>query len=285
MIDIVAASEERKRGVMQAVHELAAKLRLEVSPRILKDSNNTIVHLAPLPLVAKVGTSYFRGASLEALDRELDVTRHLAPKQAPIILPSRDVPAGPHRAAGLIVTLWQFYEDLGAPEDERAFGPLLARVHEALLDYSDPLPPFTIELDDVERILQDRARLRRLGDHDHACLRTVHQEVQTQISSMALEHRPLPGSPHSGNWLNTPQGLLLLDFETACRGPVEWDLSAMGDEALQAFGPIDQELLGLVRRMRSLCVAVKCWIDPERAPEVGEAAGVHLRRLRGQPLD
>src|SRR5437667_11885153 len=102
---MVAASEERKRRVMQAVRELAAKLRLEVSPHILKDSNNTIVHLAPLPLVAKVGTSTFRDASLEDLERELEVARHLASKHAPIVFPSRDVLAGPHRAPGLIVTL------------------------------------------------------------------------------------------------------------------------------------------------------------------------------------
>lgn len=286
MVDIVAAFEERQRRVMQAVHELAANLKLEVAPRIQKDSNNTIVHLAPFPLVAKVGTSHFRDASLEALDRELEVARHLASKHAPVILPSHDVPAGPHRAAGLIVTLWQFYEDLGAPEDDGAFGPHLARVHQALLGYPGPLPRFTIELDDVGRILQDRSRLSRLGDHDHAFLRTVHQEVQTRVSSITWEPRPLHGSPHSGNWLNTPQGLLLLDdFETACRGPVEWDLSAMGRRALDVFGPIDAELLAFLRRMRSLCVAVKCWIDPGRAPEVAEAAVVHLRLLRGEALD
>lgn len=59
----------------------------------------------------------------------------------------------------------------------------------------------------------------------------------------------------------------------------------MGDDALSAFGRIDRDLLVLLRRMRSLCVAVKCWIDPGRAPEVGEAATVHLRLLRGEPLD
>jgi len=113
MIEIMTAVEDRERRVMQAVHELTGRLRLEVSPRILKDSNNTIVHLAPLRLVAKVATSHFRDASLEALDRELDVARHLATKNAPIVHPSAGVPPGPHQAAGLVVTLWRFYEDLG----------------------------------------------------------------------------------------------------------------------------------------------------------------------------
>jgi len=127
--------------------------------------------------------------------------------------------------------------------------------------------------------------LSRLGDHDQVFLRTVHQEVQTRISSIPWRPRRLHGSPHSGNWLNTTQGLLLLDFETACRGPVEWDLSAMGHEAIGAFGPIDWQLLALLRRMQSMCVAVKCWLDPDRAPEVAEAALVHMRLLRGEALD
>ncbi len=270
---------------MKAVHELASTLGLEVSPRILKDSNNTIVNLAPLPLVAKVGTSHFRDASLEALDRELDVARHLASKGAPIVFPSADVPPGPHRCADLIVTLWQHYEDRGPPQDDGAFGPLLARVHEQLLDYPGSLPPFMVELEDVGRILRDRTRLGRLRDEDYAFLRAIYEEIRSRVSSIPSDGQPLHGSPHSGNWLNTPAGLLLLDFETACRGPVEWDLSAMGDDALDAFGRIDLDLLVLLRQMRSVCVAVKCWIDPGRAPEVGEAATVHLRLLRGEPLD
>ncbi len=256
-----------------------------VSPRILKDSNNTIVHLDPLALVAKVGTSHFRDASLEALDRELDVARHLASKEAPIVNPSADVPAGPHRAENLTVTLWQFYEDQGSPGDDTLFGPLLARIHDALLDYQGALPAFTAELEDVGRILLDRSRLPRLRDEDHAFLLRTHEELQPVVSSAPWVSRPIHGSPHTGNWLKGPAGLLLLDFETACRGPVEWDLSAMGDEAVDAFPHADRELLALLRRMRSLCVAVKCWIDPERAPEVGEAAAVHLRLLRGEPLE
>jgi len=283
--DADISSGARRRSVMETVLGLSSRLGLEVSPRILKDSNNTIVYLSPLPLVAKVGTSHFRDASLEALDRELDVARHLASKGAPIVCPSAETPAGPHRIADLIVTLWQFHEDRGPPDDDGAFGPVLARVHEALLDYPGPLPPFTAELKDVGWILQDRTRLGRLPEEDLRFLRRTHQELESILSVLRTDTRPLHGSPHSGNWLNTSIGLLLLDFETACRGPLEWDLSAMGDEALDAFSRVDRELLGPLRRMRSLCVAVKCWMDPDRTPEVGEAAVVHLRLLRGQPLE
>jgi hypothetical protein len=78
---------------------------------------------------------------------------------------------------------------------------------------------------------------------------------------------------------------LLLDFETACRGPLEWDLAALDDAALTLFPRVDRELILLLRRMRSACVAAKCWTEPTRAPDVFEAAHVHLKLLRGEPLD
>jgi Phosphotransferase enzyme family len=281
---ISTTSQQRVRRVEEAVQELASKLALRASPRILADSNNTIVHLVPEPLVAKVGTSHFRDASLEALDRELTVARHLTSEGAPVVHPSATVPAGPHRAGGLMITLWQYYEHHPFTEGGRLLGPLLARVHDALLDYPGSLPRFTVELEDVGRFLEDRGRLGRLPDEDHAFLVRVHEDLQSTIPATSSRDRPLHGSPHSGNWLGGPAGPLLLDFETACLGPVEWDLSGLGEDAL-AFPHIDRDLLALLRRMRSLCVAVKCWLDPDRAPEVKEAAVVHLRLLRGESVE
>jgi hypothetical protein len=37
--------------------------------------------------------------------------------------------------------------------------------------------------------------------------------------------------------------------------------------------------------MRSVCVAAKCWVEPDRAPELREAARIHLQLLHGDPLD
>jgi hypothetical protein len=50
---------------------------------ILKDWNNTIIRLSPVPIVAKVGTSHFGDARLESLEREVAVAAHLAARGAP----------------------------------------------------------------------------------------------------------------------------------------------------------------------------------------------------------
>ena len=78
---------------------------------------------------------------------------------------------------------------------------------------------------------------------------------------------------------------MLLDFKTACRGPLEWDLAALDEAAVNLFPDLEWGLIVLLRRMRSACVAAKCWTEPTRAPEVFEAAHVHLKLLRDEPLD
>jgi hypothetical protein len=42
----------------------------------------------------------------------------------------------------------------------------------------------------------------------------------------------------------------------------------------------DVALVDQLREARSLCVAAWCWMHPERAPEVKEAAHFHLNVLR-----
>ena len=181
------------------------------------------MHLAPTPVVAKVGTSHFRGVALETLERELAVAGHLARKNAPIVRPTRDVPAGPYEGRGLTLTLWQFYEaqsadSLGAAE----LASRLRSVHESLRDITEPLPTFLVELEDAAGLLSDLERMSALPDADLRFLQEVHASLRSDLVPQALPSQPLHGSPHEGNWLATGSGPLRLDFETACRGPLEW---------------------------------------------------------------
>lgn len=157
-------------------------------------------------------------------------------------------------------------------------------VHETLSDFGAMLPSFMVELDDATRLLAPH-RSPALEPADRRFLLGVVSEVQTTLAALTLPWQPLHGSPHDANWLPTPDGPLLLDFETACVGPIEWDLAALDDEALRFFPDANCELIRTLRRMRSVCVAAKCWVASQRAPELREAAHVHLKLLRGQSLD
>ena len=157
-------------------------------------------------------------------------------------------------------------------------------MHEALTDFDGALPSFTEELEDAEGLLRPY-RSSALAPADRRFLLGVVRELTVALASLDAERRPLHGSPHPANWLQTAAGPLLLDFETACHGPVEWDLAALADETLAFFPNANRDLITTMRRMRSACVAAKCWIAPQRAPELRDAAHVHLKLLRGQKLD
>src|SRR2546428_718330 len=105
--------DDRRRLAIEAGIGVARGLGIAAErPAVRKDSNNTIVHLLPAPIVAKVGTSHFREAKLESLERELAVTAHLATRGAPVIRPTQGVPPGPHHWRNLTLTLWEYAEPL-----------------------------------------------------------------------------------------------------------------------------------------------------------------------------
>ena len=72
------------------------------------------------------------------------------------------------------------------------------------------------------------------GDR-HLLLSTMHTARQ-QIHSHETVEQLLHGEPHSGNLLSTEDGLLFIDFETSCRGPVEFDVAHVPDEVSALSG-------------------------------------------------
>jgi Ser/Thr protein kinase RdoA (MazF antagonist) len=185
----------------------------------------------------------------------------------------------------LKLTLWRYVEPVPCATPSAAeTAAALKVVHEALAEFEGPLPTFITELIDARRLLQPD-RSPALKPADRRFLAGVATDLQASLATLKGEWRPLHGSPHHANWLPSTDGPLLLDFETACRGPLEWDLAALTDEALAFFPGADREAILTMRRMRSVCVAAKCWVAPGRAPEVREAAHVHLKLLRGEEPD
>jgi hypothetical protein len=53
----------------------------------------------------------------------------------------------------------------------------------------------------------------------------------------------LHGEPHPGNVLTTKNGLLFMDLETCCRGPVEFDLAHAPKEVSGHYPGANQDLL------------------------------------------
>ena len=142
------------------------------------------------------------------------------------------------------------------------------------------LPPLARRLDRTEALVADSGTVPALPEDDRRFLATALRDLRRRFEAFGLRERALHGGPHSGNLLRSRDGLRWIDLDTACRGPAEWDLAFLPDAAAPLFPELDDDALEVARLLVSACVAVWCWAQLGRAPEVDEAAHFHLRRLR-----
>ena len=271
--------------VARAVHAARAVARLHGiragEPHLLADCNNTVVRLGGLPLVAKVCDTTRRLSGSEALATELEVARHLVRAGAPLAAPSSELPQKVHHHEEHALTFWRYHEnDREAPAGPLQAGLALKEVHQALDSYRGPIPFFLDrQVQRAAGVLTHPRALSSLPAADRAFLTGEHSRLSSQILRRRLNCRALHGDPHRGNFLVVRGGCLMIDFESICSGPLEWDLSALPGSGAGLF-PVDEELLALLRRLRSLCVAVWCHARSAWAPELARVARFHLKLLR-----
>jgi Ser/Thr protein kinase RdoA (MazF antagonist) len=251
-------------------------------PVVLRDAWHVLVHLRPLPIVARVSSAQLvpGGPSRVQVIRELEVAGHAARAGAPVIAPSDLVDPGPHRLDGRVVSLWRYVPQRGEADPASA-GRALRVVHETLEDFDRALPPFG-----------------HPGDVD-AMLASAEPSADVELLRRIVARRPvvdgqaLHGDAHRENCLASPSGVLWHDFETACRGPREYDLAALvlGDRwdgtesaasraALAAYGTHDADLLERVVPVYAAWICASYLLVLPRRPEVAPSLRRRLDRLR-----
>jgi Phosphotransferase enzyme family len=264
-------------SAVTAAVEVAARAGLQSDdPVVLRDAWHVLVHLRPLPIVARVscGLPYPDGPPEDDVIRELAVASHAAQAGAPVIPPSDLLDPGPHRQGGHVVAFWRY---VGQPREVEpvAAGEGLRAIHEALADYDGELP--ALHTDDVVAITDrlepsaDAEFLRELG------LRRPGGAAQA-----------IHGDAHLANCMPGP---LWHDFETTCRGPREFDLAALSlsarvreDEpsriALKAYGDHDADLLEEFFPVYAAWIYASFMVALPRRPELGPVLAERLAWLR-----
>jgi thiamine kinase-like enzyme len=86
-------------------------------------------------------------------------------------------------------------------------------------------PHFTDRVAEAQQLVANRERTPALADADRELLTNTLGRVSSAISRRGIREQLLHGEPHLGNLLRTRKGLLFIDFETCCRGPVEFDIA------------------------------------------------------------
>jgi hypothetical protein len=244
---------------------------------VLREAWHVLVHLWPSPVVARV-TSGAPGVNPDDVEQELRVAQHAARACAPVVQPSDLLPPGPHRHNGHTLVFWRYLVQDGEVDPTVAGRGLLA-IHESLADYDGELPRAG-RADEVQAMLEP---LAPSDDLDLLC----------ELASRELpEGQALHGDAHLFNCIQTRDGPIWHDLETACRGPREYDLAALmlddrsGESdpqarlALAAYGDYDEELLDQALPVYASWVAASFMVAVARRPDAAPAVERRLRVLR-----
>jgi len=271
-------------NAVEAAEQMASTLGLSVGePRVLRATNNTVVWLDPSPVVAKVAPAPGR-----LLEWEQSVAIALEQVGAPVVGPSLLTPPRVHQLDGWAMTFWPYHPQGVADPSPGALASALRDLHEALGRVSDTevlsLPAWDIALQDVIRRLSDEGYATSLNAEDRDLLTETIVRYQ-EIAETSGRHCALHGSPHDLNILVVAGEPLFIDFETACFGPVEWDLCHLPPLVAVSYGAFDADALAVSRLVVSAMTAALCWDGIKRGEDMRFHAEHHLevvRHSRGQ---
>jgi hypothetical protein len=98
----------------------------------------------------------------------------------------------------------------------------------------DWVPHFMDRVDEAQRLSDDPANNPEIDGADRELLGTTLRSMTRSITDRHAREQLLHGEPHPGSLLRTSGGLLFVDLETCCRGPVEFDIA---HAAIDGTGP------------------------------------------------
>ncbi|MHB8631612.1 MAG: phosphotransferase enzyme family protein [Candidatus Limnocylindria bacterium] len=249
---------------------LARRLGLAFDePEVIGEGMNVLVHLRPVPVVARVTRVAHLVRPLTTLAGGVGLARHLGDRAVP---PSEMLDPGPHAEGGRYVTFWTYRPGNEASPSEA--GAALRAFHDAAAPYRGPLRSFDPR--------PDALRIAELVGGQPA---EILRDAAARLAPPALPQQAIHGDAHFGNVL---AGGVWQDFDDACLGPREWDLACMihrwavfgllEDEmraALAAYGPHDRAAVDALRPLVVLGLAAMGSL----APLIGETSPRTLERL------
>ena len=259
---------------------LARALGLPVNDTVvLHTSNKLALRLLPCDVFARVAPV---GQEVAAL--EVELSQRLAATASPVVALEPRVEPRVYERDGFAVTFWTYYKtvtpDQAAPAE---YADALHRLHAAMRGLEIGAPHFMERVAEAEQLITNPTETPALADADrHLLLGTV-QSARQQIHSRSAAAQLLHGEPHPGNLLNTREGPLFIDFETCCRGPLEFDVAHVPDEVSAHYPDVDQVLLGECRRLVLVMVAAWRWDVRDEFPNGHQHGRRILTLLRDGP--
>ena len=265
---------------LAAAMSTASALGLTVDDAVvLHDSNRLTVRLLPCDVLARVAPAAYQAAQFE-----VELAQRLAEAGSPVGALEPRVEPRVYESDGFVVTLWTYYNPVTPREVSPAhYADALERLHAGMRKVDVRTPHFTDRVEEAQQLVESRNLTPGLADADRELLSNTLRSRRQAIGDRGAAGQLLHGEPHPGNVLSTKTGLLFIDLETCCRGPVEFDLAHVPEDVSERYADADEELLSECRVLVLAMVAAWRWDREDQFPNGQRAARELLGALREGP--
>ncbi len=262
-----------------AATSVAASLGLTANDAtILHNSNKLALRLTPCDVFARVAH-----VGQEVAQLEVEVAQQLAEVGCPVGILEPRVEPLVYKRDGFAVTLWTYYEPVTPEVSPVEYAKALELLHVGMRKVEVTTPRFTDRVAEAEEIVAKPDLSPELADADRVFLSGRLESLRRAIDDRGALEQLLHGEPHPGNVLSTKDGPLWIDFETCCRGPVEFDLAHVPEAVCEHYPNVDQELLDECRQLVLAMVAAWRWDAGDQFPNGRRFGNELLRSLRDGP--
>jgi Ser/Thr protein kinase RdoA (MazF antagonist) len=262
---------------MTAAMAIASSLDLTVDDAIvLQDSNRLTVRLLPCDVLARVAP-----VAHQVSQFEVDLAQRLAESGCPVAVLEPRVEPRVYERDGFVVTLWTYYEPAASREVSPAgYASALGRLHAGMRKVDISAPHFTDRVEQAQQLVASRDRTPALAEADRELLGDTLRSLRRVIGDRGAAEQLLHGEPHPGNLLTTKNGLLFIDLETCCRGPVEFDLAHAPEEVSEHNPDVNQDLLRECRILVLAMITTWRWDRGDQLPNGRQLAAQWLSQIR-----
>ena len=266
---------------MAAAMSTASSLDLTVDDAIvLHDSNKLTLRLLPCDVLARVAPVAHQVAQFE-----VELAQRLAESGCPVAALEPRVEPRVYERDGFVVTLWTYYEPAAPQEISPAgYACALRRLHAGMRTLDIPAPHFTDRVEQAQQLIASRDRTPALAPADRELLGEVLRSLRRVIGEHGGAGQLLHGEPHPGNVLTTKNGLLFIDLETCCRGPVEFDLAHAPEEVSEHYPGINQDLLRQCRILVLAMITTWRWDRDDQLPNGRQLGTEWLTQIRAAEM-
>ena len=264
---------------MAAATSVATTLALPVNEVVVvQNSNKLALRLLPCDVFARVALA---GQEVSAL--EVELAQRLAVLGSPVAALEPRVDPRVYEDDGFVLTLWTYYETARDQVTSSDYAGALQRLHAAMRSLEIAVPHFMERAAEAGRLVASRDATPALAEADRVLLLSTLRSARQQIHSRGAAEQLLHGEPHEGNVLSTQDGPLFIDFETCCRGPIEFDVAHLPNDVSADYPVVDQVLLGDCRRLILAMVAAWRWDVRDEFPDGHQHGRDILTLLREGP--